>query len=320
MNILLFVGGLLLLMLIFFDFFHTTLSGRGFWYISAGVNRFLSRIILQSRYKKLFEFSGLIHLLSTALVWLLVLILGTFLIFASSERMVVNTETNIPANMAERFYYTSYVLSTLGIGDFKPGTDVARVITGLLSFSGFILLTTALTYLLSVVNSVLEKKKLALTISTMGDGLGSLYDALQREQGSGLGDIGSDLRQSVLRNSSNYLAFPIVDHFLTKQKQRAAEVQLASLYEVLKVLKKEFPEGSTQVAHINNNIVAIEGYVGKGLESPDDFDFDHEKLKELRRFWLSKGKSYDQDYEKDRLFNASLQSAGWSWEEVYQEK
>lgn len=320
MTTLLVIVGFLILAVIFFDFFHTTLSGRGFWYISAKINSILSKIILQSSSKRLFEFSGLIHVLVTALVWLLVLIAGTFLIFISSERMVVDSNTNIPADMTERFYYTCYVLSTLGVGDYKPGNDLSLVLTGLLSFSGFILLTTALTYLLSVVNSVLEKKKMALTISTMGDDLGSLYDYLQREQGAGLGDIGGDLRQSVLRNSSNYLAFPIVDHFLTQKKERAAEVQLASLYEVLKVLQQEFSEGSTQMAHINNNIKALEGYVGKGLEDPDDFDFDYKKLRELRKFWQTRGQSCKGDRDLDKLFNASLKSAGWSWEEVYDEK
>ncbi len=53
--------------------------------------------------------------------------------------MVVNGTTGMPAYKTERFYYTAYVLSTLGIGDFVPGNDHSRVITGILSFSGFIL-------------------------------------------------------------------------------------------------------------------------------------------------------------------------------------
>lgn len=232
--------------------------------------------------------------------------------------MVINGNTKVPAGLVERFYYTCYLLSTLGIGDFVPGNTLSRILSGLLSFSGFILLTTALTYLLSVVNSVLSKRKLAMGISTLGNNLSALYEYFDSNEGNSLKDKSNDLRDIILKNSSNFLAFPIINHFMTRQRSRATEVQLASLYEVLVVLREEYPRGTIQYWEINAIITAVESYLNLGHKFDDKFDFDPDKLRELRLFWSARGKKYENDPRKDQLINATLKSSGWSWEDVYQ--
>ena len=319
-EIITFVLGFLILIITFFDFFHTTLSGNGFWYISGTLNQILSKIILSYKNRRFFDYSGLIHLLLTTLCWLVLLILGTYLIFLSDEEMVVNAQTKLPADLLERFYYTCYLLSTLGIGDFTPGHNFSRILSSVLSFSGFILLTTALTYLLSVVNSVLSKKKLAMGISTLGTDVWELYEYFGSNNGHSLKDKSNDLRDAILKNSSNFLAFPIISHFMTRKRSRSTEVQLAALYEVLVVLKNEYPKGSTQYSEIKAVINAVESYLVLGLDSADDFEHDAEKLQEMRWFWAGRGKKYENDPWKDKIINSTLKGSGWSWEEVYKAK
>src|SRR5690606_513616 len=158
-----------------------------------------------------FKYSGFLHLLSTALFWLLLLFLGSFLIYASSPEMVVNSDSRVPATMLERLYYTGFVISTLGIGDFIPGKDLSRIFTTILSFSGFILLTTALTYLISVVNTVLQKKQLAIYISTLGSDINEIYESVITPEGVNLLVKNSNsIREMIIKNSSNYIFFPIV--------------------------------------------------------------------------------------------------------------
>lgn len=316
-EIITFVLGILILIITFFDFFHTTLSGNGFWYISGNLNKFLSRLILANKNKKFFDYSGLIHLLLTTLCWLILLIFGTYLIFISDEKMVLNAQTKLPADLIERFYYTSYLLSTLGIGDFTPGHNFSRVLSSALSFSGFILLTTALTYLLSVVNSVLSKRQLALTISTLGEDITELYNFFELESSSALTDKSGDLRQLILKNSSNFLAFPIMNHFMTRKKSRSAEVQLASLYEVLMVLQTQYEKKTVEYAKIDKVIKAIDAYSSMGLSKEDDFENDEYNLAELRQFWTRKKLKFQQDSKRDQQINASLKSAGWDWDDVY---
>lgn len=317
MGIFLVALGLVILIFTFFDFFHTTLSGRGYWYISAGVNDLLSRLILKNKNKRFFDYSGLIHVLATALTWLLLLTLGSFIINVSSDEMVINAETKRFATLGERFYYTCYLLSTLGIGDYIPGNSLSRILSGILSFSGFILLTTGLTYLLSVVNSVLNKKELALSISTLGADIEEMYVYFSMEEGESIKGKSNVLRQAILQNSSNFLAFPIINHFMTRRRSRATEVQLATLYEVMMVLYSEFPEGSIQRSEIKAILNAVETYLQLGLEDETDYDFDPDRLQEIRLFWPLRGKEYVSNPWKDRTINAALESSGWSWVDVY---
>lgn len=314
-------AGLFLIVVTFLDFFHTTLSGNGFGFISRLVNRTLNRIIIQNRSRTIFNYSGVTHLLFTTMVWLVLLFVGAYIIFTAGQDMVINADSKLPADYTQRFYFTSYVLSTLGIGDFVPGNAVSDVFTGILSFTGFIMITTGLTYLLSVVSSVLSKKELAFYISTMGEDVEELYNFFKKEDNlSGLISDANNLRQEILKNASSYLAFPMVNYFLTKERESALIVQLALLYEVLVVLKMDWEVGSVQYAKICTILNAIEKYLTLGLESPDDNLHNEEKLNTLRSSWGKFGYIYKKNTRIDKQFTSSLAYAGWNWDEVYKLK
>ncbi|GAB2774420.1 hypothetical protein GCM10010465_20900 [Actinomadura fibrosa] len=232
--------------------------------------------------------------------------------------MVVNGSTFVPATYIERFYFTCYLLSTVGIGDFIPGNSTSELLAGILSFSGFILITTGLTYLLSVVNAVLNKKELSLSIATLGQDLEEMYNYFKNEDDlASLMSDSSDLRQQILRNSSSYLAFPMVNFFLTRDREFAVIVQLARLYEVLVVLRMDWQEGTRQYSKICSIIKALEYYLQLGLEKPESASDCKEKLDTLRSFWMEKGHVYKSYKLIDKQFTANLEYAGWQWEDVY---
>lgn len=315
------VLGLFIISLTFLDFFHTTLSGNGFGFLAGWSNRLLNRIIILNKDRKIFLFSGMIHLLMTAFIWLLLLFTGTFLIFTSGEDMVVNGTSLLPANYYERFYFTGYLLSTLGIGDFIPGNSTSRIIAGILSFAGFILITIGLTYLLSVVQAVLKKKELAFYLSTLGKDIEEMFYLFKKEENlHTLMSDATNLRQKIFENASSYLSFPVVDYFLTKDRSSALVVQLAVLYEVLMILKQDWPKDSIQHLKLHSIIEAIERYLNLALEQPESGHHNEEKLRTLRSFWRSKGYVYQRNKEIDQRFTSSLGFAGWNWESVYQLK
>lgn len=321
MEILQIIAGIVIIVLTFLDFFHTTLSGNGFGFISRGLNRLLNRLIIQNRDRSIFRFSGLLHLLMTAFVWLALLFCGTFIVFMAGEEMVVNGTTFLPATMSERFYYTSYVLSTLGIGNLIPGNETSEILTGILSFSGFVLITTGLTYLLSVVQTVLSKKQLAFFISTLGNDVEEIYLFFKKDENlDGLLSDANDLRKQILQNASSYLAFPMANYFLTKNRNSALIVQLAVLSEVLMVLRMDWEENSPQYAKLCTLINAIEKYLNLGLENPDDDLHNQEQLDTLRSFWMKFGYTFKKKTEMDKRFTSSLYYAGWNWKGVYKVK
>ena len=315
------IAGIFIIVLVFLDFFHTTLSGNGFGFISRELNRLLNRLIIQNRSRSIFKFSGLTHLLVTTFIWLALLFCGTFVIFNAGESMVVNGTTYLPATTSGRFYYTGYVLSTVGIGNLVPGNETSEILTGILSFSGFILITIGLTYLLSVVQAVLSKKQLAFFISTLGSDVEEIYLFFKKDENlDGLLSDANDLRQQILTNASSYLAFPMANYFLTKNRKSALIVQLAILSEVLMILRMDYEKESSEYAKLCTLINAIEKYLNLGLEGPDKDLHNKEKLNTLRSFWMKFGHSFKKHTEMDQRFTSSLYYAGWNWEEVYKMK
>ncbi len=313
--------GLFIVVLIFLDFFHTTISGNGFGIFSRIINQLLNRIILQNRNRKIFLYSGITHLLVTTFLWLAILFLGVFIIYTADEQMVVHGTTGIPATKVERFYFTGFVLSTLGVGDFVPGNEVSKVLTGIMSFSGFILITTGLTYLLSVINAVLAKKQLSFFISTIGEDVEEIYNYFKKQDDlSTLISDASSLRQQILQNASSYLAFPMSNYFLSRERKSALIVQLATLYEVLMVERLKWHKETIQYEKLTSIINAIQKYLDLGLEEPEAGEYNPEELNTLRSFWKKHGFDFTSNSYVDKQFSSSLQYAGWHWKDVYRLK
>ncbi len=318
MQIVLIVVGCLILVVTLLDFFHTTLSGNGFGWISAAVNSALSNVILGNKSRLGFRFSGLIHILCTTAVWLFLLLCGIFLIFISGENMVVNVNSQVPATYVERFYYMCVVVSTLGNGDFVPGNDLNRIFTGIFSFSGFILLTTALTYFLSVVKAVLQKKQLALYISAMGTDLEGLYHFLASKNNTELlAENARQLKSMIIEASSNYIFFPIIQYFLSEKKRASTELQLARLNEVLLIIQNDFEPNGIDHKRIHSLRKSISYYLDLGLENQRDYAFDSEELRNYRQFWMQFNEDYTAELNRDHSMHAALKGAGWTWADVY---
>ena len=313
--------GFFLIVLIYLDFFHTTLSGNGFGIFSKLLNRGLNRLIIKNKSRRIFAYSGITHLLVTSFMWLALLFLGAFVVFTAGEQLVVDGTTGLPATKTERFYYTAYMLSTVGIGDFVPGNDPGRVLSAILSFSGFILVTTGLTYLLSVVNAVLSKKKLSFLLATLGEDVEEIYSYLkEQDELSSLVSDAASLKQQILDNASSYLAFPMVNYFLSRERNSALVLQLAGLYEVLMVIRQDWEANSIQYNKISSIIKAIEMYLDLSLEKPKPGDHNAEKLHHHRSIWKKYGYNFQNEPAIDKQFTSILQYAGWSWKDVYKLK
>lgn len=319
MQAILIILGLLILISTFLDFFHTTLSGNGFGPISAAVNNALGGLIIKNRSKIIFRYSGLIHVILTTALWFFLLLVGIYLIFISGENMVVHNDTNLPASYIDRFYYMCFVVSTLGNGDFVPGNYLNRIFTGIFSFSGFVLFTTALTYFLSVVNAVLQKKQLALYISSMGANVMELYLFLAPKDNLDLLiDNSRQLKNMIIKASSDYIFFPVIQYFLTDKKRASAELQLARLNEVLLVVQKDFQEETFNYKRISSLRKSISYYLEMGLANQEDHKLDWQKLNDLRSIWKECKPKDLQEPHRDESMNAAIKGAGWDWTDVYE--
>lgn len=73
---------------------------------------------------RLLKFAGPFILVSTLLLWILMLWSGWALIFASDSESLVNTISDRPVLWHDIVYYAAYVMFTLGSGEFAPVTWV----------------------------------------------------------------------------------------------------------------------------------------------------------------------------------------------------
>lgn len=319
MSAILLIAGFLILILNLFDFFFTTLSGNGSGWMTNGLNNGLSRLI--TRLGRLKNWSGLLHLILIFGNWFFWLMLSSFLLLLSQSDFVVNSTTKVPADIVERIYYTGFVLSTLGIGDFVPGTPFARLLTIALSTIGFVMLTTALTYLISVTNAVTKKKNLATFISRMGSTPQELYQYATAGQGMQLFlSSDDDLLQLMNAHANDHLSFPIVHHFLTKNRQRSAAVQVSSLHETLSILLKQASDGAT-TARLKRLMRALDYYLKVTQISQADVGHQ-EDIGKLRKACVESChipyESGDWKEAHTKAFTDYLYSSGWSWRDVYQ--
>jgi hypothetical protein len=79
----------------------------------------------------------------------------------------MNVETNSPTTVVNKIFYTGYTLSTLGLGDMEPEGNFWDILTAILSFTGLILISIAITYLIPVVSAEIAKRKISV-INTIG--------------------------------------------------------------------------------------------------------------------------------------------------------
>ncbi|WP_214367339.1 hypothetical protein [Pseudonocardia sp. H11422] len=70
---------------------------------------------------------GFIMALAILVVWLLLIALAWFLIFVSRRGAVVDSDTGEPVDGWAVPYYTMYVLSTLGMGEYVPSRPVWQI-------------------------------------------------------------------------------------------------------------------------------------------------------------------------------------------------
>ena len=134
------IVGILLITLANYDAIKTTLSAS---HSGPLTNRSISTVwtlllALHQRHRchRVLSAAGPWLTVGLMTVWLLLALVGWWLLFCSTEDAVVNATTKAPANDVERLYYAGYTLTTLGYGDFVPGSDTWRLAPPLAAANG----------------------------------------------------------------------------------------------------------------------------------------------------------------------------------------
>ncbi|CAN5159810.1 hypothetical protein BH20ACI1_BH20ACI1_28570 [soil metagenome] len=202
----------------------------------AAVFQFLAR---RTGSRNILKYTGVSLLSSITVVWVLLLWLGVFFIFLYDQNSVLDSTTLIPAGTIDRFYFSGYLLSTLGNGDFKPQTGVWQIVATIFTFSGFVFLTTAITYFVSILGSITEKRLAAISIFNLGASSSEITSAVKKlHHANQLMSEVSSIKNHLNRLTLNHTSYPISHYFFAVEKNRSISLAAAELDQALEDLRE----------------------------------------------------------------------------------
>ncbi|ELY69180.1 Ion transport 2 domain-containing protein [Natrinema pellirubrum DSM 15624] len=199
----------------------------------------------------------------TLAVWIVLLWSGWTLIFAGAENILIDTLNRGPVSWTDRIYFVGYTVFTLGIGDFAPRTGIWQLITILATGSGLLFVTLGVTYTLSVLDAVTQKRAFAINVSGFGTQSEEIVrTAWNSEEFEGL-DLPLNTFVTLLSTlTENHNAYPVLHYFHSAQGKQSPAVEIAALDEALTLIRFGVPE-----PHRPNEIVirnarnSIENYL-----------------------------------------------------------
>jgi len=208
-------------------------------------NSWMRRLILRlaGRRHRILSMTGPIVLVSSVLVWAMIPWIGWVLLYSANPRSLVRAQGGVPADLADRIYFTGYTMFTLGNGDFVPNGSFWEIATSWASLNGLFMLTLAVTYLLAIIEAVVAKRSFASQVWTLGHDAeefilhtwnGHDFPAVELQ-------IVSLMEQLQLVTEQHH-AYPMLHFYHEAEKRQSVAHNLAVFSEVLLTYEHEIVE------------------------------------------------------------------------------
>ena len=310
--------GIGILLLLIYDFFYTTLSGSGAGPVSKNI-AMLSHKVIQAMVKifgrGVYSYSGLFVNLKILSVWIMMVWVGLFLVYSSNPAAIVNSD-GIVANLWERLYFTGYVLSTLGMGNFYPTSAFFEILTSFFSFFGFIFFTTSITYFLSVSSALVRKRLLAKTINNLGKTPVDIANSLRSFDNSYTLQQLKALQEMVDEHAVNHQAYPVIHYYSHPEPDVCLSINLTRLDEAVSILlgsevEVDFKKEMVPMrAALTNLLTHIYKNFSRQIPSAEALQ------KNLSLSYTVTGLDVDVLEYRRRILDSLLTNEGFSWKEV----
>ncbi len=210
----------------------TNAVSRSVWWIARGIRR-----VTGSR--KVLLAAAPAMLLGVVFTWVALLWGGWTVIYMSAPDAVVSATTSEPAVVLDRLYFIGFTMFTLGTGDYVGGTPAWRFLSSVVSFSGLFAVTLAITYIIPIVRTGVEKRRLALSIHSLGASAAEIVaKGWDGERFEGLGLQLKDLTPGLLLHAERHLVFPVVHYLVSTDPRASLPKNLLSLHDAVRVLSE----------------------------------------------------------------------------------
>ncbi len=254
---------------------------------------------------------------------------NTLIIYSDPQALKVPSDGAYITSFIDKFYFTGYVLSSMGNGDYVPASAIWKFFTAFISFSGVLFMTLAISYLIPVVEAVTLKRLISIRIYQIG---ASPEDILSKHYRQGsykeLINLISSLDKSILKVAQNHLAYPVINYFHSVKTYESISIYLAVLDETISILSVVIPKtkrdenfyrlDSTKEAITFFLSTLKSAHISPSDDEPEHPDTSYFEVNEIPK--LEDDEEIKNQFmhlvERRKLLLAYIQNDGWTWREL----
>lgn len=234
------VLGTVILCFCILDFIWTTLwvdGGTG--PITKKISRFTWQTIrkISGDHPKILSLTGPLILSFTLLMWIMLLWVGWTLVFAGAADSIANPQNSQPITWIDRIYYAGYLIFTLGNGDFSPQLAWSKIASILATGTGMLFITLGVTYLLSVLGAVTQKRAFSESVEGVGqNGKQFVLNAWNGKDFKDLNLLLNTLAAQLGTIIAQHKAYPILHFYYAEDKKENIPNAVVILDEALNLI------------------------------------------------------------------------------------
>ena len=175
-------------------------------------------------------------LMLTLGMWIAMLWAGWVFVFAFDPDALID-KTGADVSWTGRIYFVAYSMFTMGNGDFSPAEGWPQMATAFTTATGMVIVTLSVTYLLSVIPAVAQKRSFAASVTGLGERPEDLVvTAWNGRDFHSLDTPLESLSSQLSLLADKHKAFPVLHYYHAAERTDASAVAVAVLDEALTVL------------------------------------------------------------------------------------
>lgn len=333
MNILLFIVGIVITLITTYDMISTILSPRGAGFIADRVSRGIWRFCLLVTHKngrnKFLNIIGPALLIIIVLTWIVLLWLGnTLIVYSDAEALWSSSNNTYITGFVEKMYFTAYVLSSMGNGDYTPGNDFWMLYTGFISYTGVVFISLGISFLIPVVDAITLKRQVSLRIHQLGKTPREIIERYEENNFKELLEVLTTLEPSLLKLAQFHLAYSVIHYFHSDNLYESLSVKFVILDEAMSLMLYNINKDSIYDLRALERAYGATTYYLSTLASafikPSDDEPKNPEVSYLKNASQTdscRGTGHEENLEKRRkLLLAYIQNDGWEWHHVESNK
>lgn len=273
---------------------------------------------------RLLSMTGPLILFGTVVGWVLALWAGWVLLFGADPQSLSDTRNGGHADWVGRIWFVAYAMFTMGNGDFSPKDGAWQIVAALVNASGMFLVTLAITYLLSVISAVVDKRAFASAVHGLGrDGADVVLAGWNGQDLHPLDRQLAQLSSQLSRLTEQYLSYPVLQYYHAARPEKSPALAVGVLDDALTLLRFGVrPEARPDTAGLTSARATVDSFletleaafIPAAPESPPVPDLDRLRAAGVP---VVDGHAFEREVHGLRGRRRSLlglvRNDGWSW-------